>query len=1081
MRILHWQIDGFGVFRDFGIEPLPPGLTVFWGPNEAGKSTLLAFLRGMLFGFPEGDAGAAHYAPIRGGRHGGRIAVEGGGVEIRVERRPGGSAPPRLSFGDGREAGEDDLRRLLGGINDRLYRSIFAFSLSELESLKSLSAASVREHLFSAAIAGAGRAARRVLRNLERESAELLPRPGDSRFGELARKLESLRRRIAAARGGEDRYGELLAREREAARLVQGIEARIAGDADALARLQLLIDATPLAVELRRLRAEHDAFEAIDGFPEGGEARLVALRESLGFLKSELGRLEAGKADAAARRGELAAGLDARLPALGDAVDRLGDALGAQRQRLQSITDLRERLAEEEARLAPALDGLGPEWTAERLREFQPPSGFANEARRHGEAIEAAARRLDEARRGAQVHGRAVEGLEARRAKAAAALGRLQPLSEEEIERREAACRRLRTNLVEQRAENAAQDAHQRALAELEAAVEALRAPAPNRLPVLAFSAAAAAGLAGIAGAVWRLVAADAAGGTGFMLLAALGAATAVLGVASRRRIRAEEARRAALLARRQGDLDAARDELRRRHGVLERLRGEIADDVAAVGLDAGAGFDAVDEKTAELRRERERRIEWQQLRRELDELEQSLEEARREEERLAGVAADAEARRRELAEAWDRWRAAQGFDAGLDPAAAIEFSGRAAAARGILVERDLAERRLAEVAQRVQAWEGEAVAALERAGDRGARELSGGGLIARFLDLAARSGKDRELRRRLNAIDGDIAGWQERVHGVAMQVAAAERARAELLAGAGAADEPDFAARAEVFRRRRELRAEIAAVAGRLELRLGAGERGRTLRAEIEGGIDPAWPARRDEIEQAIEDSKRERQRAARALREAEHARRAVEDSAELAELELEEQCLAANLAEAERLWQESAFAVSLLREGLDDFERRRQPRVLAEASRIFQEVTGGRYLELRQSSSGDDLLAVEAGGQPKPTSWLSRGTAEQLYLALRLALVEEYARGGVVLPVVMDDVLVNFDPERAESMARYLCRFAAAHQVIFFTCQPRTCELFQRLAPETAIRELGAGSAGAARPEVEREGEEFETRRVS
>jgi len=51
-----------------------------WGENEAGKSTLLAFLRAMLFGFPKKSTSARQYPPLRGGGHGGRIVVTDDGV-----------------------------------------------------------------------------------------------------------------------------------------------------------------------------------------------------------------------------------------------------------------------------------------------------------------------------------------------------------------------------------------------------------------------------------------------------------------------------------------------------------------------------------------------------------------------------------------------------------------------------------------------------------------------------------------------------------------------------------------------------------------------------------------------------------------------------------------------------------------------------------------------------------------------------------------------------------------------------------------------------------------------------------------
>ena len=80
---------------------------------------------------------------------------------------------------------------------------------------------------------------------------------------------------------------------------------------------------------------------------------------------------------------------------------------------------------------------------------------------------------------------------------------------------------------------------------------------------------------------------------------------------------------------------------------------------------------------------------------------------------------------------------------------------------------------------------------------------------------------------------------------------------------------------------------------------------------------------------------------------------------------------------------------------------------------------------------------------GEGRFTEELSRGTAEQLYLALRFGPIEEFARHAEPLPVVMDDILVNFDAERAARAADAIRDLATRHQVIYFTCHAPTAEL--------------------------------------
>src|SRR5882724_4479101 len=110
LRIDGWQIEGFGIFRDWEVRGLSAGLTVFLGPNEAGKSTLLGFLRGALFGFPSRRSRSPQYPPLLGGRHGGRVILAGAQGEVTVERF---AAPRRNELRvNGAEAAQADLQPL---------------------------------------------------------------------------------------------------------------------------------------------------------------------------------------------------------------------------------------------------------------------------------------------------------------------------------------------------------------------------------------------------------------------------------------------------------------------------------------------------------------------------------------------------------------------------------------------------------------------------------------------------------------------------------------------------------------------------------------------------------------------------------------------------------------------------------------------------------------------------------------------------------------------------------------------------------------------------------------------------------
>src|SRR5262245_44870659 len=131
MKINHIHVEGFGIWNDRNWELLSPGLNVFHGPNEAGKSTLMTFIRSILFGFDR-RGGTRRYEPLNGGTHGGWLDLDVQGRSIRVERKAGRHVRGSVTVYDGDETGSDQsLEVLLGGTTRTLYHNVFAFGLEE--------------------------------------------------------------------------------------------------------------------------------------------------------------------------------------------------------------------------------------------------------------------------------------------------------------------------------------------------------------------------------------------------------------------------------------------------------------------------------------------------------------------------------------------------------------------------------------------------------------------------------------------------------------------------------------------------------------------------------------------------------------------------------------------------------------------------------------------------------------------------------------------------------------------------------------------------------------------------------------
>jgi uncharacterized protein YhaN len=198
------------------------------------------------------------------------------------------------------------------------------------------------------------------------------------------------------------------------------------------------------------------------------------------------------------------------------------------------------------------------------------------------------------------------------------------------------------------------------------------------------------------------------------------------------------------------------------------------------------------------------------------------------------------------------------------------------------------------------------------------------------------------------------------------------------------------------------------------------------------------------------------ERQEALRNRRaEVAESMKRLASSDEIAKLRQEQEAIRAEMTALATEWARATIARRLLDEAKRTFEQERQPQVLREASDFFQLLTRGRYHGVFSPLGGDRVLqALMPDQEARMPDQLSRGTVEQLYLALRFGFLTDSAAKGTCLPVIMDEILVNFDPERGKAAAEAIGRLGKSHQILYFTCHPSTADLLQRNAQANLIR---------------------------
>lgn len=160
-------------------------------------------------------------------------------------------------------------------------------------------------------------------------------------------------------------------------------------------------------------------------------------------------------------------------------------------------------------------------------------------------------------------------------------------------------------------------------------------------------------------------------------------------------------------------------------------------------------------------------------------------------------------------------------------------------------------------------------------------------------------------------------------------------------------------------------------------------------------------------------------------------------------------------NLKEAERQLGCLLLARVSLKRAIADWEKVSQPEVYRKASELLELMTEGAWRKVSMDANGN-IRVTDALHTVERPEHLSMGTRQQLYLSLRIALLLTADAVGRKLPVMCDDILVNFDEKRRAGAVRALAQLAEHRQVILFTCHPEVVKLFSSLEPSVNHIEL-------------------------
>jgi uncharacterized protein YhaN len=363
MRIETIHVDGFGVWNDKTWSSLAPGLNVFHGPNETGKSTLMAFIRAMFFGFDKRGT-TKRYEPLNGGTHGGSLELVVGDTRLRLERIPGRHVRGSVTVYAGDAVSDETaLERMLGGTTKTLYHNVFAFGLEELEQFQTLQETEIAAHITGAGLGIGASRWTAVQKDLEeRQSALFLPRGQNSSINVSFKQLESVRDDLdRTEHQPQDYLAAHEARTRLAAEL-SGLEERVTEVSRKIQHYAKRVKNRPYVERRNKIETRLKELPPVDSFPEGGVERLNLLERQRRTLVDERSRTESELSSQRYRRVQMHIDHEdcARRAQIIESLRSLSPRVDAARRIYIAGLERRDAVAQEKRALSSGLGNVVP-------------------------------------------------------------------------------------------------------------------------------------------------------------------------------------------------------------------------------------------------------------------------------------------------------------------------------------------------------------------------------------------------------------------------------------------------------------------------------------------------------------------------------------------------------------------------------------------------------------------------------------------------------------------------------------------------------------------------------------------------
>ncbi len=181
------------------------------------------------------------------------------------------------------------------------------------------------------------------------------------------------------------------------------------------------------------------------------------------------------------------------------------------------------------------------------------------------------------------------------------------------------------------------------------------------------------------------------------------------------------------------------------------------------------------------------------------------------------------------------------------------------------------------------------------------------------------------------------------------------------------------------------------------------------------------------------------------------------MDGTSEAAEIEEQAQSHLSVLRDATEKYMRFRMALVLLRREIERYRKKNQDAILSRASDLFSQITLRSFSSLQTDFNAKDELVfvgIRPSGEKVSVEGMSDGSRDQLYLALRMATLENYLPSNESMPLIFDDILIRFDNQRSVEILKILAELSNRTQVLFFTHHSHLVDIAKDQIDETILQ---------------------------